>query len=67
MHSRSHPRGVTVVELLILILLTIVGLTFCLAAVRVADEADNRSKCASNLRAIGQAVLLYSYDNKGQY
>ena len=27
----------------------------------------NRVKCASNLRQIGQAILLYSNDNSGQY
>src|SRR6185436_19766564 len=32
-----------------------------------ARETANRVKCASNERQIGQAMLLYSNDNKGRY
>jgi len=32
-----------------------------------ARETANRVKCASNMRQIGQAVLLYSNENRGAY
>jgi predicted Zn finger-like uncharacterized protein/prepilin-type processing-associated H-X9-DG protein len=32
-----------------------------------ARETANRVKCASNMRQIGQAILLYSNDNRGAY
>lgn len=32
-----------------------------------ARETANRVKCASNMRQIGQAILLYSNENRGQY
>ncbi len=32
-----------------------------------ARETANRVKCASNMRQIGQAILLYTNDNAGQY
>jgi prepilin-type processing-associated H-X9-DG protein len=32
-----------------------------------ARETANRVKCASNMRQIGQALLLYANDNHGQY
>jgi prepilin-type processing-associated H-X9-DG protein len=34
---------------------------------RNAHGTSNRVKCASNLRQIGQAILLYSNENKGAY
>jgi prepilin-type processing-associated H-X9-DG protein len=32
-----------------------------------ARETANRVKCGSNMRQIGQAILLYSNENKGKY
>lgn len=32
-----------------------------------ARETANRVKCASNMRQIGQAILLYANENKGNY
>ena len=32
-----------------------------------ASEPVNPQACASNLRQIGQAILLYSNENAGQY
>lgn len=39
---------------------------FALASIRRADEMDNRIRCASNLRQLGQAMLLYSNLNRGE-
>jgi hypothetical protein len=33
----------------------------------MADEVANRVRCASNLRMIGQAILLYSNENRGAF
>jgi len=32
-----------------------------------ARETANRVKCASNMRQVGQGILLYSNENKGKY
>jgi prepilin-type processing-associated H-X9-DG protein len=49
-----------------LVLLVIVGF-FSLAATVNLDSRQARIKCASNLRQIGQALLLYSNDSRGPY
>jgi prepilin-type processing-associated H-X9-DG protein len=38
-----------------------------LPALSRARETANRVKCASNMRQVGQAILLYSNENKGNY
>jgi len=42
-------------------------MSILLPSLNRARETANRVKCASNLRQIGQAILLYSNDNHGQY
>jgi prepilin-type processing-associated H-X9-DG protein len=41
--------------------------TMMLAARHLVDESDNRKKCASNLRMIGQALFLYANENRGAF
>jgi prepilin-type N-terminal cleavage/methylation domain-containing protein/prepilin-type processing-associated H-X9-DG protein len=68
---RRRRRGFTLVELLVVILLAMVALAFLLPTLHHSRYSDrggsNRVKCASNLRQIGQAILLYSNENKGAY
>jgi len=42
-------------------------LSILLPSLNRARETANRVKCASNLRQIGQALLLYGNDNRGVY
>jgi len=42
-------------------------MSILLPSLNHARETANRVKCASNLRQIGQAILLYSNDNRGAY
>jgi prepilin-type processing-associated H-X9-DG protein len=69
--SRSRPRcaraGFTWVELLVVLVLIVVGISLFLPSRTICGESANRVKCASNLRQIGQAILLYSNDNRGAY
>jgi prepilin-type processing-associated H-X9-DG protein len=53
-----------------LVVLSILIALFAGAAVVTADNQDsraNRVRCASNLRQIGQAMLLYANENRGAY
>src|SRR5439155_1248438 len=54
-------------DLVALAVLVLLGGTFSLAQINRAQETANRVRCASNLRAIGQAMLLYSNENRGAF
>jgi prepilin-type N-terminal cleavage/methylation domain-containing protein/prepilin-type processing-associated H-X9-DG protein len=60
-------RGFTLTELIVVIFALLMGVAFALAAVGRLDDRDSRIKCASNLREIGQAILLYSNDSRGYF
>jgi prepilin-type N-terminal cleavage/methylation domain-containing protein/prepilin-type processing-associated H-X9-DG protein len=65
--SSCARRGFTYVELLVVLVLIVVGIAFLIPTRRIHEGSSNRTKCASNLRQIGQAILLYSNDNRGAY
>ncbi len=60
-------HGFTLVELIVILFAMLMVGAFALAAVEKLDNARTRVKCASNLRQIGQAILLYCTDNRGPY
>ena len=60
--------GLTLLELLIVLALIPLAAVFFLACMqRQRGETTVRVRCASNLRQIGQAILLYSNENGGAY
>ena len=60
-------RGLTLIELLMIFLILAVVAGIVIPLVTNQRDRSARAMCMSRLRAIGQAILLYSNDNRGAY
>lgn len=65
--ARSTRPAFTSKDLLIVVVLILALSAVLAVSLQMAREKANRQKCSSNLRALGQVLLLYCNENNGYY
>ena len=67
MNSSKHslPRGFTLVELLVVIGIICLLISMLMPMLSTSKQYANSIRCQSNLRNLGQMLLMYSQDNRG--
>jgi prepilin-type N-terminal cleavage/methylation domain-containing protein len=63
---RRRGGGFTLIELLVVIGIIALLMSILLPAMAKARIAANKTKCASNLRQLGQFIVLFAHDHGGR-
>jgi len=66
MQQQTQQRAFTLVEVLVVVGIVALLMGVLLPTINRARETSRRASCMANLRAIGQGLLAYAGDNKGE-
>src|SRR4051812_11023414 len=62
---RDGRKGFTLIELIVLVLIVVGGISILMPSLCKSRETANRVKCAANLKQIGNGLMLYANENRG--
>ena len=66
-HRKRHPSAFTLVELLVVIGIIALLISLLIPALAGARRSAQTVQCASNLRTITQALIIYTNENHGYF
>lgn len=64
---RTTPQGFTLVELMVVIAIVVVLMILSVPVIGRTMDSAKRGECSSNLRQIGNGLMMYAADNCGKF